>query len=114
MGGSDHQTPQEIGTKCGTNGVMAISPIKHVTSPNPTTTIEAINLTIFVASETILPLSQLPLEFDVNQIYPFNQLGGGVTCSQLDLLGYVPSQVFEFTTPIECPPKNLIQQFATT
>jgi hypothetical protein len=36
MGRGDHQTPQEIGTKCGTNGVMAISPIEHVTSPNPT------------------------------------------------------------------------------
>jgi hypothetical protein len=24
MGGGDHQTPQEIGTKCGTSGVMAI------------------------------------------------------------------------------------------
>ncbi len=39
MGRGDHQTPQEIGTKCGTNGVMAISPIEHVTSTNLTTTI---------------------------------------------------------------------------
>jgi hypothetical protein len=39
MGRGDHQTPQEIGTKCGTSGVMAISPIEHVTSTNPTTTI---------------------------------------------------------------------------
>ncbi len=39
MGRGDHQTPQEIGTKCGTSGVMAISPIKHVISTNPTTII---------------------------------------------------------------------------
>jgi hypothetical protein len=29
------------------------------------------------------------------------------------LQSYVPSQVFEFTTPIKCPTKNLIQQFVT-
>jgi hypothetical protein len=34
MGRDDHQTPQEIGTKCGTSGVMAISPIEHVTFLN--------------------------------------------------------------------------------
>jgi hypothetical protein len=94
MGRGDLQTSQEIGTKCRTSGVMAISLIKHITSPKPTTIIKATILTIFVALETILPLSQLPLEFDLNQIQPFNQLVGGVTCSQLDLLGYVPSQVF--------------------
>ncbi len=58
MGRNDHQTPQEIGTKCGTNGVMAISHVKHVTSPNPTTTTKVIILTLSIASKTILPLSQ--------------------------------------------------------
>ncbi len=84
MGRGDHQTLQEIGTKCGTSGVMAISFIKHVTSPNPTTTTKVTILTLSIASKTILPLSQFPPEFDLNQIQPFNQLGG-VTCSQLDL-----------------------------
>ncbi len=34
MGRDDHQTPQKIGTKCGTSNVMAISPIEHVTFLN--------------------------------------------------------------------------------
>jgi hypothetical protein len=29
----------------------------------------------------------------MSQMQPFNQLRGRVTCSQLDLLSYVPSQV---------------------
>ncbi len=111
MGRGDHRTPQEIGTKCGTNGVMAISPIEHFTSPNPATTIEAINLIVFIASKAILPLCQFPPNFDLSEIQPFNQLGRRVTCSQLDLLGYVSSQVFEFITLVECPPKTLIYQF---
>jgi hypothetical protein len=88
---------------------MEISPLEHVTSSNPTTTTEAIILTIYVASKGILPLSKFPPEFDLIQMQPFSQLGGGVTCSQLDLLGYVPSQVFEFITLVDCPPENLIQ-----
>jgi len=102
MGGSDHQTPLEIRTKCGTSGVMAISLIEHITSPNPTTTIEATILIVFVAFEAILPLSQLPLKFNMSQIQPFNQLGGGVTSIQLNLLSYVPSQVFGFSTSNNC------------
>jgi len=66
MGRGDHQTPQEIWTKCGTSGVMAISPIEHVTSLNPTTTIKAISLTVCIASKTILPLSQFPPKFDLS------------------------------------------------
>jgi hypothetical protein len=31
MGKGDHQTPQEFGTKYGTNGVIAISHVEHVT-----------------------------------------------------------------------------------
>jgi len=63
MGRGDQQTPQEIGTKCGINGVMAISPIDHVTSLNPTTTIKAISLNVSIASKAILPLSQFPPKF---------------------------------------------------
>jgi hypothetical protein len=85
MGRGDHQTHQKIGTKCGTNGVMAISLIGHVTSLNPTTTTKVTILTLSIAFEVILPLSQLLPKFDLNQIQPFNQLGRGVTCSQLDL-----------------------------
>jgi hypothetical protein len=85
---------------------MAISPVKHVTSPNPTTTTEATILTISIASKGILTLSQLPPEFDLNQMQPFSQLRRRVTCNQLDLLGYVPSQVFEFTTPINYSPRT--------
>jgi hypothetical protein len=85
MGGGDHQTPQEIGTKCGTNGVMAISHVQHVTSPNPTTTTKVTILTLSITYEAIFPLSQLPPEFEQSQIQPFNQLRRGVTCSQLDL-----------------------------
>ncbi len=72
---------------------MAISPLEHVISPNPTTTTKAIILTIYVAFEIILPLSQFLPKFDMSQMQPFNQLRGRVTCSQLDLLSYVPSQV---------------------
>jgi hypothetical protein len=68
MGRGDHQTPQEIGTKCGTNGVMAISHVKHVTSPNPTTTTKMTILTLSFVSKTMLPLSWLPLKFDLSQI----------------------------------------------
>ncbi len=68
MGGGDHQTPQEIGTKCGTIDVMAISPVEHVTSLSPTTTIEVTILILSIASKAILPLSQVPLEFDLSQI----------------------------------------------
>jgi hypothetical protein len=57
MGRGDHQTLQEIGTKCGTNGVMAISPIEHVTSLNPSITTEVTILTLYIASKAILPLS---------------------------------------------------------
>jgi hypothetical protein len=85
MGGGDHQTPQEIKTKCGANGVMAISHVEHVTSPNPITTTKVTILNLFLASEVILLLSQLPPKFDLSQIQPFSQLGRGVTCSQLDL-----------------------------
>jgi hypothetical protein len=74
MGGGDHQTPQEIGTKCGTTGVMAISLVKHVTSPNPTIATKATNLIIFVAFEANFPLSQLAPTFDLSQIQPFSQL----------------------------------------
>jgi len=63
---------------------MAISPVEHVTSPNPTTTTTVTILTLSIASKIILPLSQFPPKFDLSQIQPFNQLGG-VTCSQLDL-----------------------------
>jgi hypothetical protein len=87
---------------------MAISPIEHVTSPNPTTTIEATILTIYVAHKTILPLSQLPPKFDLSQTQPFNQLKGRVTCSQLNFLGYVLFQVFEFITHVDYPRKNLL------
>jgi hypothetical protein len=106
MGGGEHYTPQEIGTKCGTNGVMAISSVKYVTSPNPTTTTKAIILTISTASKGILPLSQLPPEFDLNQMQPLSQLKRGVIYNQLYLLGYVPSQVFVFTTPVDCHPQK--------
>jgi hypothetical protein len=85
---------------------MAISPIKHVTSPNPTTTTKATIITISIASKGILTLSQLPPEFDLNQMQPFSQLRRRVTCNQLDLLGYVPSQVFEFTPPINYSPQK--------
>jgi hypothetical protein len=85
---------------------MAISFVEHITSRNPTTTIKPIILILYIAFEAILPLSQFPPEFDLNQIHPFNQLGGRVTCNQLDLLGYVPSQVFKFITPINCPPQK--------
>jgi hypothetical protein len=68
MGKGDHQTPSEIGTKCGTNSVIAISPIEHITSLNPTTTTKVTILTLSLTSETILPLSQLPPEFDLSQI----------------------------------------------
>jgi hypothetical protein len=62
IGGGDHQTLQEIGTKCGTNyGVVAISLIKHIPSPNPKTIIKVNILTVYVTFEAILPLSQLPL-----------------------------------------------------
>jgi len=64
--GRDHQTHQEIGTKCGTSGVMAISLIEHVTSLNPTTTTKMTILTLSIASEVILPLSQLPPKFDLS------------------------------------------------
>ncbi len=104
MRGGDHQTLQEIGTKCGTSGVIIRN---NITSSNLTTIIEATILTIYIAFEAILQLSQLPPKFDLSQIQPFNQLGGGVTCGQLDLLGYVPFQVFEFTTLVKCPSKNL-------
>jgi len=60
MGRGDHQTPQEIGTKCGINGVMAISPIDHVTSLNPTTTINAINLNVSIASESNIATIPIP------------------------------------------------------
>jgi hypothetical protein len=66
MGRGDHQTPQKIGTKCGTSGVMAILPIKCVTSPNATIIIEATSLIVSIAFEAILPLSQFPLEFDLS------------------------------------------------
>jgi hypothetical protein len=81
MGGGDHQTPKEIGTKCGSIGVMAISLVEHVTSLNPTTTTKVTNLTLSITFEAILPLSQLPPKFNLNQIQPFNQLRGGVTFS---------------------------------
>jgi hypothetical protein len=61
------------------NSVIAISPVEHVTSPNPTTTTNVTIITLSIATEAILPLSQFPPEFDLSQIQPFYQLGGGVT-----------------------------------